>query len=443
MMRERIKNLAGRLARSRIFRASSVLLIANWSSTALSIVTSIILTRLLGADGYGLIVIAIAVVNTITQFMDIRAGEGVIRFMGNALARGEKQEAMAFFYVGISADVLLMLATLVATLIFAPLAVEVSPQREVLRSLVLIYLWTIPFATLEETFSSVLNVFKRFNLLAIGTLVNGLILLAALVALAPYGVAAVMLGYVIAAACSFLLWLVMGLWLILKHVGTLRSVGYWAAWRRFLYFSFHTSFAQSIKAIMSNIDILLIGALRPPAEAGFFRIARSAASLITMPTAPVSDVIYPEMNEAWAVDNLQRVKRLIRQYMLATLGISTAVYTFLAVAADWLVGLLYPPAFAPAANLIRILGIGVVLESIFRWVRRATLAAGQPQLATFYSVAEVLWRFVITIPFVFYMGAMGAALAYVVVVVMTMTLIVLYVVPRIGLWNPFKRRTAG
>ncbi len=430
---------AMRLARSRIFRASSVLLIANWSSTALSIVTSVILTHLLGAEGYGLIVIAVAVVNTITQFMDIRTGEGIIRFMGNALARGEKHEAMAFFYVGVSADVLLMVATLIAALIFAPLAVEVSPQREVLRPLVLIYLWTIPFATLEETFSSVLTVFKRFNLQAIGTITSGLALLAALVMLAPYGMAAVMWGQVIGAACSFLFWLAAGLWLVLRHIGTLRSEGYWAAWRRFLPFSFHTSLSQSVKAILANIDILLIGAMRPPAEAGFFRIARSAASLITMPTAPVSTVIYPEMNEAWAVGNLQRVKRLIWQYTLATLGISTAVYAFLALAADWLVWLFYPPAFAPAADLIRILGIGVVLESVFRWVRRATLASGQPQLTTFYSIAEVLWRMVITIPFVFYMGATGAALAYVTVVVMTVALIVFYVVPRLGLWNPLKR----
>jgi O-antigen/teichoic acid export membrane protein len=441
MMRERIKNLAGQLARSRVARDSSVLLVANWTSTGLSIITSIILTHLLGKDGYGRIVIAIAVINTITQFMDIRTGEGMIRFMGNALARGEKREAITFFYVGLTADALLMLATLVLAAILAPAAVQVSPERAALAPLVLIYLWTIPFALLEESFSSVLNVFKRFNLLAIGTIANGLILLVALVGMSAYGLAGVMWGYVIAAACSFVIWGVMGTALILRHIGTLRGADYRGAWQRFLPFAFHTSLTQSIKAIMVNLDILLLGALRPPGDAAIFRIAHSATSLITMPTSPVSAVIYPEMNEAWAVNQLDRVRRLVRQYMLATLAISSAVYAFLAVAGDFLVALLYPPDFAPAAALIRILGLGVVLESLFRWVRPATLACGRPQLTTFYSVAQILWRIAITVPFVYYLGATGAALSYVVVVVMTVLLIGFYVVPQMGLWSLFRRRS--
>ena len=438
---DRARELLRRALESRIFRDSSVLLVGNWVSTGLSIVGSIVLARLLEPTGYGQVILATTIVSTIIQFLDIRTAEGLIHFVGQALARGEPREAVSYFYVGLSVDVLLMLATLVLAVFVAPLAAGAYPDGELLRELVSIYVLTIPFVTLEGTFQAVLNIFKRFTLLAAGSLLFSLMQLVILVLAARSGVVAVMWGYVIASALSLVMWIAFGLPLLVRNIramgGSLRPQGYRSALRSFLPFAFYTSVTASIKAVTANVDMLVLGALRPVADVGYFRIARSAASLITMPTSQVSVVIYPELNEAWARGQLARARDLIKRYSLVTLVASSAALLFYVFAAEWLVRLFYGQDYFEAAPLIArlivLLGVGIVLESVFRWVRPATMAQGKPQLTTFYSTAQIVLRLVLLVPLVYLFGAIGAALTYDLAVIWTVLLILFYVMPRLGL----------
>jgi O-antigen/teichoic acid export membrane protein len=436
------RRLFDRFARSRLLRDSSVLLVANWSATALGLLTSIVVARTLGDYTLGQTIIAATLVTTLIHFMDIRTGEGMIRFMGNALVRGERREAVTFFYVGLSADVGLMAATLVLALIAVPLAAGAYDQPDLIRRLAGIYILTIPFATLEESFSAVLNVFKRFNLLAMITILHALARLAILLTLARYGAAAVMWGHVGAAAFSFLLYVITGAWLLVRNLGTLRGQGFTAAWRKFLPFAFHTSLAQSLKSISENVDVLVLGAVRPPNVTSYFDIARNAANLITTPTTPVSTVVYPEMNEAYARGDLKRIRHLMRRYTAGTLAISGAIYAVLALAAGWLVRVLYGPEFLPAAGLIRILGISVVIQSALRLVRPAAMAANRPQIVTYYGLVSIVVRVLLLVPLAVWLGGAGAALAQVITTLLMVNVHLFYVLPRLGLWRPFGKRAA-
>jgi O-antigen/teichoic acid export membrane protein len=80
-----------------------------------------------------------------------------------------------------------------------------------------------------------------------------------------------------------------------------------------------------------------------------------------------------------------------------------------------------------------VLGGGIVVESVFRWVRPASMAQNKPQLVTFYGIITVVLRIGLVIPLIYYLGAMGAAWAYNAVIVVTVFLIVFYVMPRLGL----------
>jgi len=442
-MRELINRLIEQvkgLIKSQIARDSGVLLIANYASTGLAVITSIILARTLGAYNLGLVILAQTLVTTVIQFMDIRTGDVLIRFMGNAIVREKPREAATFFTVALISDTALMLLTVVVTILVIPWASTLYEEPETIRRLATIFIYMVPFMTVEGLFSSILNVYKKFNLLAAGTMLIGLVRMGVLVGLSQRGVDTLTWGYVIVAAFSFLVWLAAAIWLLVRNLPTLRGENYRAAWRQFLPFAFHSSVTTSIKAVAINIDVLILGALRPPNIVSYYEIANSAASLITMPTAPVSMVIYPEMNEAWALEKLDRVKQLIVKYTRATLIITFAIYAFLAAFANGLVKLLYGIEYLPVAPLIRIVGLGWALESLLRWVRPATLARGKPQLATYYSLAAILVRIALLVPLIYFFGAAGAAWTYVLVVIFTIGLVAFYVMPRLGLGSPFKRR---
>src|SRR5689334_13589880 len=104
MLPSSLNDLYKRVTQSKILRHSSALMFGNFTSTGFLFLLSIFLARQLGADNYGQIVLAMTIVKGIARFIDLRSDEVIIKFMGEALATGQKHGAMAYFYIGVLAD---------------------------------------------------------------------------------------------------------------------------------------------------------------------------------------------------------------------------------------------------------------------------------------------------------------------------------------------------
>jgi O-antigen/teichoic acid export membrane protein len=299
------------------------------------------------------------------------------------------------------------------------------------------FLLTTPFTILLSNFESVFKTFKRFRLSTSISIIANVISLIVLVTLATQGVTAVIWGYVAVTLIRFGLFSGVAIWLLRTNLSGAHGHDYRQTWRRLMPFVFHTSLMGSLKSITINIDTLLLGALAGSSAVGYYNIARSAVNLIALPVTPVATVIYPLMNEAWAVDNLARVKYLIRRYMLLSAVICIGIALGFVVLADLMVTLVYGADFLPTANLIRIMSIGVVLESVMGWVRTAALSSGKPQLVTFTGVTASLIFIPLDFLLIVYLGATGSAIGYIIAVIMMVLLNTYFVLPKIGLSDIF------
>lgn len=440
----RLKTLFESAIHSSVLRQSSNLFVSSLLSTGFSIIGSIVLARAFGPEKHGLIVLAMAIVIASAQFMDIRSREALVKFMGGALAKGNRGQAITFFYVGLTTDALLALVTFAVIKLIAPMVVHFHEQGALLYDLIEIYVLTIPFSTMAGSFLTLLIIFRRFRLYAMANVFNNLIVLVCLIVFSRWGMNAVMWSYVIASALALGTWIVLGLRLLFKHFDVFRSDGYFIAVREFLSFAFHTSLTASIKAIFDNIDILLLGALRPAQEVSFYKIARSAASLLYVPVAPVRTVVYPTMNEAWARNDLAAVRRLIKKFVLYSVAVSGAASLFLFIAADLLVYIFYGPEFAPVANLARLLSMAQTFSNIVLWIWPATLSGGKPQLLTITNTSMSAVRILLLALLVPIIGATGAALAFMISMGSFVVLSGLYVAPALKLWKPsWSRKSEG
>src|SRR6266536_54005 len=74
-----LKSGLGRITRSRILRDSSVLFVGNWVNLLIALVTSAMLVRLLGPEGYGAVAVAMTAVNFVITFIDAQTDEALIR----------------------------------------------------------------------------------------------------------------------------------------------------------------------------------------------------------------------------------------------------------------------------------------------------------------------------------------------------------------------------
>lgn len=429
----KIQAAVNRVFTSRVLRVSSVVFTGNTLALALSIATSIVLARILGPEPFGLVILAMTSVNVIIEFIDARTGEALIRFMGSAVARGERDEALTFFIVGLGVDALVSAAAVLLALALVPPVVGGHEQGAVLRQLVTIYLLAVPFALLQNTFESIFHTFKRFTLLTALNIGNNLFALLLLLALATQGIAAVTWGYVIAAVSLFVMQAAAGTLILVRQLRGARGQHYRAVWRQFWPFAFHTSAMGSLKAVASNMDVLLLGALRPVSEVTFYKLARSTVSLMALPVAPVSTVIYPLMNEAAARDDRQRVRYLIKRFMLYGAVISLATALMFLVLIDELVFFIYGADYAPVIPLVYILLIGTVLEIVMGWVRTVALIYSRPQLVTFSGFTAFVFRYSLALPLIYFMGAVGSAVGHTFGIIISVGVNIFYVLPRLRL----------
>jgi O-antigen/teichoic acid export membrane protein len=432
-----------RVFTSRVLRDSGVIFIGRWVNLALSILTSALVARALGLEQTGLVTLAMASVSIVVQFIDVRTSEALIRFMGNALARDERDEALSFFYIGLWVDVVVAGLAILLVLLIVPPILGGYPDRDRLLPLFSIFVLTTPFAILQNTFEAPFTIYRRFRLQTLLDIGIGVCSLVILVALAASGMEAVMWGYVLVAILNLLLTGGVAGWLLRQGLSGAQASGYRDRLRQFMPFAFHTSFLSSIKAVSVHVDALLLGALRGPADVAVFDKARSAISLMSLPISPVSSVVYPMMNEAWAKGDLARLKYLIRRFIGFSLALAlpTAIVFFLA--ADWLVWLIYGPEFAPAAGIIRLMLLGMTFELVMGWVRTVALVAGRPELVTYTGITAILARYLPILPLINALGAAGSAIGYNIGAIASVLLNVIFVLPRLRIWRSTEPATAA
>ena len=98
----------------RVVRNSSYLFSSNTISAALSVVQGILITRLLGDAGYGLLAIIMDFASNTNRLLSFRMSEVVVKYMGAALTQENKERAAALVKgIGLTEAVTSILAYLV------------------------------------------------------------------------------------------------------------------------------------------------------------------------------------------------------------------------------------------------------------------------------------------------------------------------------------------
>jgi O-antigen/teichoic acid export membrane protein len=405
--------MIGRLALktwgSQLARGSLFLLVGNIGSTVLSVAKSILIARALGAEVFGLVTYALTLAMFAAQFVDMRSGDTLVRFVGSAVVKKEPVKAATYFQLGVLIDMAAALVAVLAIGLIVLPAVGAHPQHALLQTMIRIYMWAVPLRLLRSPFNAILVTFKRFHTATILLLASRLAELGAVLLLLPLGAVALLWGLVFAAAFELLLNASCAAAVFWREARVWRGRDYRAAWREMRPFSVYGSLLGSLQSLTANLDVVALGALRPASEVGFYTIARSAASVLTTAVGPVSQVVVPSLNEAWAQGNKARVRQLIGRLMLvnATASVSAAVFLFFT--ARWLVVLFYGLDFSPAAPVLRLMIVFIGLQTVFGWMRRLILIAGFPRLDFVAGIIGTGFYLLLLVPFVAWQGAVGLA----------------------------------
>lgn len=367
-----------------VIKSSTHLFGGNAIAAAFSFFQGILLWRLLGAEGVGLVTGTIIVfASSINTLLSFRMSETVVRFAGASLAVGRKDQAAAIIKTAGLIEMFTSLLAYLVLLLLAPWAARTFASDPSIAPLIAFYGLVLLGNLVYETSSGVLRLTRRFNRLAQVTLGQS-VLTFALVCLAFFthqGVFVVLTAYLAGKVFAG----IAVVYLAFRQANHDLGHGWWRipfnlapTRREMLSFSIQTNLNGTLNLFTRDMVPLYLGAFWSTAEVGYFRQAQALLNLVMLPIEPFIWPTFTEISRTIATRQWQTTRRLLKQVSMIAAGWTIPAGLGLLLLGSWLIPLIYGDSAAPVYPAVLILWVGYGFANIFQWNRPLLLALGKP-----------------------------------------------------------------
>jgi O-antigen/teichoic acid export membrane protein len=388
----------------RVLRNSSYLFSSNIISSGLGVVQGILVIRLLGDVGYGLLVIIMDFPSNVNRLLSFRMSEVTVKYMGEALAQDDKQRAAALVKgIGLTEAATSVLAYSVLLLL------SVWGAQTFAHDISIAYLFRFYGLFLlanlvYETSVGVLQTVDNFKQVALANFYQSIALTIIIVAafILSWDIFGVLTAYLVGKAIAG--FLVTGF--ALHELNNKLGRGWMRAslklvpnWKPIFQFAFSTNLNGTVNLFARDNIRLYLAALLSTSTVGYFALASRLINLIMTPLEPFIWPTYAEITKTIAQKQWTATRKLLKQ--VSTIG---AVWTLvagggLAAIGWWLIPFMYGSSMSPAYPAFLILLVGYGVANIANWNRPLLLALGRPSLPLVVSavtgVVEIALLFIL------------------------------------------------
>lgn len=371
----------------RVLRNTSYVFSASTLSAGLSMLQGVLAARLLGVEAFGLlgaITQFSSVINKVTSF---RMSELVVSYIGEYTAKGEKQQAAAIFKIAGLGEMTSSVLAFIILIALAPLGARYLAKDPQTVDMFMIYGITVIMNLISESATGLLQIFDRFRVIAVVTVVQSIITLSLI------GIAFLYQGNLFDVVLAYLLG--KAIWAASISFAALRAArDEWGSdwWRSPLSlvlnrrkdlfrFAISTNLSGTINLATRDSDILWLSALSNPLQVGYYKVAKAFMNVLLVPVTPLISTTYREVAREVAAKAWHNVR-----YLLRSGSIISAIWTIPASLILVFFGSnlvqLYGADFQPAYPILLILLIGVIAANLLYWSRSVLLPLGMPDFPT-------------------------------------------------------------
>ncbi|MEY2476251.1 MAG: hypothetical protein QOG87_1566 [Actinomycetota bacterium] len=363
-----------------------------WLGHAATLASSIVVARAFAVSEFGAIVLAAATVTIISGFLDLTLDEAVVYHGVRADEGGRKGEMRGLLRAATRFDLVNGLVVCGLTLLTAGPIARAVGGRAIDPDLIRIASLLPLMGTVDGTTGAALVVAGKAHVRAAMIGLSGVVRLALVVMVVGSGSqAAVLLCYVAGAAIAALVQGVIAwreVWRPLRHEA---AVGGMRAWTGPLVrFGMHTSITTTIGSAGAAVVPIVLARTAGVAEAGLVTVAMLPITAVLVGSTPLRMVLFPEQARMSATGNDRMLRRVLNQYVVASLaiGLIGAVVAFIVL--PWLLPQLYSSRYEAAVWPARILLLGAVARLVTVWSKNFPAAIGRPRLRTQVAAFELV-----------------------------------------------------
>ena len=405
----------------RLLRNSGYLFSSTVVSAALGFAQGILVVRLIGLDGYGLLIGVVFIFATnVNRLLSFRMSEVTVKYVGDALAQDNKDRAAALVKGLGLIEIGTSIAAYLVLLALTPWAAQALARDPSLALLFPAYGLFLLGNLVYETSTGVLQTFKRFDRISAVQLAGSLTIAACiLVAFLLKGNLIHILGAYLAGK------LLAGLLIVLfaaRELKTNLGKDWWRSplalvpdWRGLLGFAINTNLNGTVNLIVRDSAPLFLAVFASTVEVAYFKLALSLVSLVTLPIEPFIWPTYAEITGTVARFQWDATKRLLRRVSAIAAAWTLSAGGVLVALGWWIIPFVYGEDAAPAYPATVILLIGYGFASILHWNRPLMLALGRPSypliVAILVGAVQIALIFIL-VPRFGYLGMAALLSAY-------------------------------
>lgn len=368
-----------------------------------------LLSRWVGPELLGLYAIANAVTRMASVVATVGMDRGVLRYVSFHRGLDEKSKALSSIYTVLKIGLFSAIALMVIQIMLAPyLTVKIFKEDSILTLLIIFFAVSMPFAVLSNIMGYATQGYKllKYKVTALQIVQPTIMLIGLLITyLYMDQTAAVILPILMAEIAGFF---AIG-WFLrrLSHI-RLRNIFTTRINPEILKFSYPLMFMTIVGTLMHWIDILMLGIFLDSEQVGLYQPAVRTMGVIRMFLLAFNGIFAPMISELYAKNNIPEMKRLYRLVFrwILIFALPILVLLFLYPAK---IMLLFGPEFLPGSDVIRVLAIGIILQSLTGIGSSLLVMIGRTRLNLLNILAASILNIVLNIILIPRMGLIGAA----------------------------------
>lgn len=359
----------------------------NTIALALSVLQGALVTRLLGPAGYGLIGVIMAYASTVNSIFSFRMGEVVVKYGGAYLEQGEKSKASALLKTASLTEAVVSLLAFIAVVLTANLAEMYNAKTAGTAWMFIVFAIGLLANFNTETSTGILQVTNRIKLQGTVNLLQSIVTTIVIVAafLTHGTLQSILFAYLLSKT-------ILGLGMFFAAQIQLHRVlgsGWWresfsaiaerSEWRELIRFAVSSNVSATIIKIFRESELLWVAFFLTPEAAGYYKLAYTLVSFLSIVTDPLIASTFPEINRLVVQNAWTRLKDFLRKVTSLSFAYNFAIAIGFVLLGGWMIRIYSNETFLPAYPAMIALVVGLAFNYTLFWNRPLLLSLGLPE----------------------------------------------------------------
>ena len=394
---------------SRVFWRRSATAAWVYGSVVLGILGTVVATRRLGLESFGLYATALAAVGFFQVLLDLTVEEPLTKYGFRYVVNEEWGKLRRLFVraLQLKAGGGVLAALVLAAL--APLAGTIFGSDDLTTAILVGSLLPLVQAP-ENVGATALLLHGRYDLRGAYLTFAMALRLVAIVVGAQYGVVETIGALVVAQAIATIAVSLVGL-TFYRRFPSAPSQPLAEDRREVVSFVLQSSVGTGVVSLRTTLVPLVLGIVSSPTQVGLLRIAQTPQTGLVAASSPARLMLLTDQTRAWERGNRQGVLAGIRTYTLAAAALMAVTVPVALWAMPRLVELVFGTEYLGAVEAARIILVAAAIQFTIGWSKSLPVTIGRPRLRIVTHGLEAA----VVIPLVAVLGAdrgaTGAAIA--------------------------------